>query len=368
MVGTAVPSCAAETITAIKECSVKTRVCRLYGPKDLRIETDALVPPGPGEVMIRVMRGGICGSDLHYYLNGGFGSIRVREPIIMGHEFAGCVEALGSEVSHLSVGDRVGVSPSQSCGACQYCMAGLLQHCLDMHFIGSAFFVPHEQGGFRERMTLKARQCFKGGDRTDYSALACAEPLAVCLHAARQAGDVQGKRVLVNGAGPIGALCVAVARYHGAEEIVVIDLFEKTLGVALQMGADSSINLNMASSPSELARYRENKGYFDLVFECSAAQAAIENVVTLVRPQGTISQVGVTGDLNIPLHLLVSKELQWAGSQRFNEEYAEAVTLLSRGSIDIKPIVTDVFPMDAVHEALDRATDRSRAVKVHLSF
>jgi L-idonate 5-dehydrogenase len=318
--------------------------------------------------MVRVMRGGICGSDLHYYLHGGFGSIRVREPIIMGHEFAGYIEAVGPTATHLSVGDRVGVSPSQPCGACQYCLEGIPQQCLDMHFIGSAFFVPHEQGGFRERMTVKAAQCFKGGDRTDYSELACAEPLAVCLHAARQVGKLSGKRVLVNGAGPIGALCVAVARYLEAEEIVVIDLFEKTLEVAMQMGADSSVNLNLAASRFELTRFKENKGHFDLVFECSAAQAAIENVFKLVRPQGTIIQVGLTGELNIPLDLLVSKELRWSGSQRFGEEYEEAISLISQGSIDIKPIVTDVFAMDAVHEALDRATDRSRAVKVHLSF
>lgn len=217
-------------------------------------------------------------------------------------------------------------------------------------------------------MTIKAEQCCKGGDSLDFSELACAEPLAVCLHVATQGGNLQGKRALVNGAGPIGALCVAVARYHGAKEIVVIDLFEKTLDVAMQMGADSGINLNLASYRSELARYQEKKGYFDLVFECSAAPAAIENVFNLVRPRGRIVQVGVTGGLNIPLNILVSKKVEWVGSQRFNEEYETAIELLSLRSIDVKPIITDVFQMDAAHEALDRATDRSRAVKVQISF
>ncbi len=345
-----------------------TRVCRLYGKRDLRIETELVAPPGPGEVLVRVMRGGICGSDLHYFLDGGFGPIQVREPIIIGHEFAGYVEAVGPEVDHLSVGDRVGVNPSQPCGACRYCLEGVFQHCLDMHFLGSAFFLPHEQGGFRERMTIKARQCYRGGDGVDYFELACAEPLAVCLHAVGQAGEIQGKKILVNGAGPIGALCVAAARYRGAGEIVVIDLFDKTLEVAAQMGADVCVNLNSAASRSRLAAYQENKGYFDLVFECSAAQAAIENVFSLVKPRGRIVQVGVTGALNIPLNILVSKEIQWAGSQRFNEEYEEAVKLINRGSVDVKPIVTDVFPLAATLAALDRATDRSRAVKVQISF
>ena len=343
-------------------------MCRLYGKKDLRIETEQLAPPGPDEVMVRVKRGGICGSDLHYFLDGGFGPIRVREPIIIGHEFSGYIEAVGSEVSDLSVGDRVGVNPSRPCGACIYCLEGAFQHCLDMHFFGSAFFLPHEQGGFRERMTVKAAQCCKGGEHLDFSELACAEPLAVCLHAASQGGDVQGKRVLVNGAGPIGALCVAVARYHGAKEIVVIDLFEKTLDVAMQMGADNGVNLNLASYRSELAAYQESKGYFDLVFECSAAPSAIENVFNLVRPRGRIVQVGVTGELKVPLNILVSKEVEWVGSQRFNQEYGMAIDLLSLGSIDVKPIVTDVFQMAAAHEALGRATDRSRAVKVQIAF
>lgn len=348
--------------------SMETRVCRLYGKKDLRVEVEPIAPLGPDEVMIRVIRGGICGSDLHYYLDGGFGPIRVKEPIIIGHEFAGYVEQRGRNVNHLNVGDRVGVNPSRPCGECVYCLEGTFQHCLDMHFLGSAFFVPHEQGGFRERMTVKAEQCCKGSDSLDFSELACAEPLAVCLHAARQGGDLRSKRVLVNGAGPIGALCVAVARYQGAKEIVVIDLFDKTLDVAMQMGADRGVNLNVASHRSELAKYQQKKGYFDLVFECSAAPTAIDNVLNLVRPRGRIVQVGVTGELNIPLNMLVSKEVEWIGSQRFNEEYEMAIELLSLGSINVKPIITDVFQMDAAHEALDRATDRSRAVKVQISF
>lgn len=347
---------------------METRVCRLYGKKDLRVETEPIAQPGPDEVMVRVKRGGICGSNLHYYQDGGFGPVRVKEPIIIGHEFAGYVEARGRKVYHLNVGDRVGVNPSRPCGECIFCLEGVFQHCLEIRFFGSAFFVPHEQGGFRERMTVKAEQCCKGSESLDFSELACAEPLAVCLHAATQGGELQGKKVLVNGAGPIGTLCVAVARYHGVKEIVVIDLFEKTLDVAMQMGADRGVNLNLVSYRSELAKYQEKKGYFDLVFECSAAPTAIENVFNLVRPRGRIVQVGVTGGLNIPLNILVSKEVKWVGSQRFNEEYETAIELLSLGSIAVKPLITDIFQMNAAHEALERATDRSRAVKVQIAF
>ncbi len=344
---------------------METRVCRLYGQEDLKIETDAVRQPGPGEALVKVGRGGICGSDLHYYLHGGFGTVRVSEPIIMGHEFAGTIAAVGEGVENLNVGDKVGVNPSQPCGHCSFCQEGLFQHCLEMRFIGSAMRLPHEQGGFREYLTISADQCIKGSADTTIAELACAEPLAVCLHAAKRV-TLKDKKVLVNGAGPIGALCVAAAKYHGAAEIVVVDLFDKTLSVAKEIGADRIINLS--TSADSLASYSENKGYFDVVFECSAAQPAIENVFQAIRPQGTIVQVGVTGNMSFPMNVLVGKEVNWIGSQRFHLEYAEAVNLISKKAIDVKPIITDVFPMDSVLDAIKSATDRSKSVKVQVDF
>ena len=343
---------------------METRVCRLYGEKDLRIETESVTEYGADEVVVRVGRGGICGSDLHYYLHGGFGTVRVREPIILGHEFAGTIEALGADVTGLSVGDKVAVNPSQPCGQCRYCQEGLYQHCLDMHFIGSAMRLPHEQGGFRERIVIAAKQCVKG--EASIAELACAEPLAVCLHAAKSVTALAGKKVLINGAGPIGALCTAVAKYFGAGEIVVVDLAAKTLAVAEQMGAHKTINI--AEQADALDVYDQDKGYFEVIFECSAAQSAIQNVLNVIRPQGTIIQVGVSGALNIPLNMLVGKEVRWIGSQRFHPEYAEAVDLISQGKIDVSPIVTDVFPMEQVHQAIEAATDRTRSVKVQVAF
>ena len=345
---------------------MNTRVCRLYGKGDLRVESDSVNTPGSGEVLVRVGRGGICGSDLHYFQDGGFGPIRVREPIIMGHEFAGTIEALGPDVETLQVGDRVAVNPSQPCGHCPYCQQDLSQHCLEMRFIGSAFHLPHEQGGFRERLVVAAEQCVKGEAESTVQELACAEPLAVCLHAAKNAGPLAGKKVLVNGAGPIGALCVAVAKHAGAAEIVVADLFEKTLTVALEMGAQRAINVQ--EEPKAFAIYSKDKGYFDVVFECSAAQSALENVFAAVKPLGTIVQVGVTGALSFPLNMLVGKEVKWVGSHRFHAEFTEAVKLISAGSIDVRPIVTDTFAIEEVHAAIKAASDRSQSVKVQVAF
>ena len=125
-----------------------TRVARLYGKQDLKVETQEFSEPGPGNVLLRMAVGGICGSDLHYYQDGGFGPIQVREPIISGHEASGYVDKLGDGVSELTIGALVAVNPSQPCGKCQYCDNGEPIHCLDMRFMGSAMRLPHEQGMF----------------------------------------------------------------------------------------------------------------------------------------------------------------------------------------------------------------------------
>tara|TARA_A100000171_G_scaffold14135_1_gene12340 strand:- start:666 stop:1169 length:504 start_codon:yes stop_codon:yes gene_type:complete len=146
---------------------MQTRVCRLYGQDDLRIDTEATLDPIKDEVLVRVGAGGVCGSDMHYYFEGGIGQIRVREPIILGHEAAGTIVALGPDVSGLSVGQKVAINPSHPCGTCRYCQQNLQQHCLNMKFFGSAMPMPHIQGAFRDLVNVGQGQCFAIGDQTD---------------------------------------------------------------------------------------------------------------------------------------------------------------------------------------------------------
>ncbi|WP_163264094.1 L-idonate 5-dehydrogenase [Chelativorans alearense] len=345
---------------------METRVCRLYGPHDIRIERQKVAAPGTGEVLVRVGAGGICGSDLHYYHDGGFGPIRVREPIILGHEVAGTVEAVGEGVAHLSAGDRVALNPSRPCGECRYCREGLRQHCLSMRFYGSAMRFPHEQGGFRDLIVSQAFQCERIGPETSLAEAAVAEPLAVCLHAVSRAGAPKGKRVLITGAGPIGVLTAAACAHAGAAEIVVTDLQDAPLKVARAMGATKTVNV--AAEAQALDPYSEDKGTFDLAFECSAAAPALKSAIQAVRPQGTIVQVGVTGELPIPVNLLVGKEIHLIGSHRFDAEFAKAVRLIDSRAIDVRPIISGSFPLEDAVAAFDRAGDRSRAVKVQLTF
>lgn len=348
----------------------ETRVVYLHAQDDLRIESRPLETPGPGEVMVAVQAGGICGSDLHYWLEGGIGTIRVREPIILGHEASGCVEALGEGVTNLAVGQLVAMNPSQPCGTCCFCQQGLSRHCTAMRFKGSAMCLPHQHGMFRDRIVIEADQCFAVPDDIHPGAAACSEPLAVCLHAANRgeaiAGSLSGKVVLVTGAGPIGALCVAVARKRGASEIIVTDIQDATLAIAAKMGADHTVNI--AANPAGLDQWKEDKGKVDLVFECSAAAPAINDALSCLRPLGTMVQVGVAGPTTMPLNVMVGKEIQFIGSQRFDTEFAEAVQLIGSRAINPLPIITATFPVTDALSAFRAATDRSQSVKVQITF
>ncbi|MGR3793154.1 L-idonate 5-dehydrogenase [Vannielia sp. SX4] len=336
-----------------------------HGAHDLRLEDCQPVAPGPGEVALRMARGGICGSDLHYYHNGGFGTVKLREPMILGHEVAGEITALGEGVQNLAVGDLVAVSPSRPCGACAECLRGLPNQCLNMRFYGSAMPFPHIQGAFREELTALASQCVPAAGLSAAQA-AMAEPLAVCLHATRQAGDLLGKRVLITGCGPIGQLCILAARRAGAAEIVATDIAAPALEAAKTSGADRA--LNTAENPEALAPYVAGKGTFDAAIECSGAPQALAACIAALRPCGTLVQLGLSGDMSVPMMQVTAKELSLKGSFRFHEEFAIAVQLMQKGLIDVAPLITHSFPLASFAEAFSTASDKSRAMKVQLEF
>lgn len=345
---------------------MQTRICRLVDRRDIRIQTIELNSPRDDEVVIQMGAGGICGSDLHYYNDGGFGPIKVKEPIILGHEVSGTVLTLGSKVENLTLGDKIALNPSHPCGDCAYCKKNVFQHCLNMRFFGSALRFPHEQGAFRETMVVKSRQCFPVRAATPLAFAACAEPLAVCLHARSRVPKLKGKRILITGAGPIGALCTALAHEADAGEIVVTDLEDLPLEIAKKMGAD--ITINISGSSESLSVFSEDKGYFDVAFECSAAQRALDTCIDTVRPQGTVVQVGVTGNLSIPINKLVGKEISMIGAHRFDREFGDAVKMIDTNKINVAPIISHSYPLEKAVEAFEIASDRSKAVKVQLTF
>lgn len=337
----------------------------IHAAKDLRIEERAIPEPGAGEVQVALAVGGICGSDLHYYLHGGFGAIRLREPMILGHEVSGHITKLGNGVTGLRVGQLVAVSPSRPCHACSFCALGVHNQCLQMRFYGSAMPFPHIQGAFSELLVADARQCIPADGLTAGEA-AMAEPLAVTLHATRRAGEMLGKSVLVTGCGPIGILSILAARRAGADLIVATDLSDFTLAMAKRVGADEV--LNMGSMPDGLEKFTPNKGLFDVLYECSGAAPALTSGIKAMRPGGTIMQLGLGGDMTLPMMAITAKELSLKGSFRFHSEFAVGVSLMQKGLIDVKPLITQTVPLADAVAAFDLASDRSRAVKTQIRF
>ncbi len=337
----------------------------IHAPKDLRIEEHAIDEPGVGEVQVKLASGGICGSDLHYYNHGGFGSIRLKQPMVLGHEVAGHITKLGADVEGLSVGQLVAISPSRPCRVCKFCQEGTHNQCLNMQFYGSAMPFPHIQGAFRQILVADARQCVVA-DGLSSGEAAMAEPLAVTLHATRRFGGLLGKTVLVTGCGPIGLLSILAARRAGADRVVATDLSDFTLGMARSMGADDV--LNTKTNPEALEGFTANKGTFDALYECSGAAPALVGAIAAMRPLGKIMQLGLGGDMTLPMMAITAKELSLMGSFRFHAEFATAVSLMRKGLIDVKPLITHSLPMEQAVKGFELANDRTSAIKVQLQF
>jgi L-idonate 5-dehydrogenase len=343
---------------------MKAIVC--HAPEDLRLdtfETDAL---GAHQLQVDVAYGGICGSDLHYYHHGGFGTVRIKEPMVLGHEVSGIVRVVGSAVQNFKAGQRIAISPSRPCGQCQYCQKGHHNHCLDMRFFGSAMRFPHVQGAFRQTLVIDASQAHPLHDSLSLSLAALAEPLSVGLHAIQRAGSVFGKQVLVTGCGPIGTLLIGALRRAGAARIVAVDIADKPLECARAMGADETINI--AKHPEALAPFAVNKGVFDVMFEASGNDRALRSGLDVVTPRGVIVSIGLGGDSALPLNQLVGKELELRGTFRFHEEFAVAVRFLNEGLIDGRPVISHVMDFDDAIHAFELASDKSQAMKVQINF
>jgi len=335
----------------------------IHAAHDLRIEERPLEPVGPGQLGLRLAVGGVCGSDLHYYNHGGFGAVRLKEPMILGHEVSAVVEEIGAGVSGFAKGQLVAVSPSRPCGGCKFCLEGLPNQCLNMRFYGSAMPFPHIQGAFREVLVADASQCVDATGLTAGEA-AMAEPLAVTLHATTRAGGMLGKRVLVTGCGPIGVLSILAARRAGAAEIVATDLSDFTLGLALKVGADRVIK----AGPEALAEYSLDKGHFDVLYECTGVAAALAQGIGALRPRGVILQLGLGGDMTLPMMAITAKELELRGSFRFHPEFAVGVGLMRQGLIDVRPLITHTVGLAEAESAFRLASDRSQAMKAQIAF
>jgi L-idonate 5-dehydrogenase len=335
--------------------------CRIHAKEDLRIEPVETPEPGAGQVLLRLGAGGICGSDLHYYYEGKNGSFVVREPLIPGHEASAVVAKAGPGVTKVKAGDKVAVSPSHACGRCDYCREGREHLCRNMRFLGSASLFPHVQGMFQEYFVMGERQCYPVNGEVTLGELAFAEPLAVALHAVNRDPNLIGKSVLVTGAGTIGCLTVMAARLAGAKSITVSDVIDRPLAKAREVGADRTLR-------ADIERDALSAPEFDVCFEVSGNFTALKSCVAAAKRGGTIVQVGTLPHEPLPfvINELMVKELDLKGAFRWGIEFDWAVDYLSSRRVDVRPLLTQQFPLQEAVQAFALARDKNRSTKVQV--
>ncbi|MGW1212299.1 L-idonate 5-dehydrogenase [Streptomyces sp. NPDC002499] len=337
--------------------------CVIHGQGDLRVEELPVPEPGPGQALVAVRYGGVCGSDLHYWRHGGVGDFRLKEPMLLGHEVVGTVLAYGSpEASSPAVGTPVAVHPATPCGVCPECVAGRRNVCRDTRYLGSAARYPHVQGGFAAQVVVPAEQLRPLPADLELCRAALAEPLSVALHAVRRAGDVEGRHVLVTGAGPIGCLVVAAAKAAGAARVTATDILPAALEYARHAGADTLVR---ADDPDDAGWPDE----VDVAVEASGVAAGLETCLRLVRRGGVVVQLGMLPPGPSPFagNLVVSREIELRGAFRFDGEFDEALRLLAAEPA-FDALVSAVVPVREAESAFELAADRARSCKVLLDF
>lgn len=304
--------------------------------------------PGPREAVVQIEAVGVCGSDTAYYTVGRIGDYVVDGPIILGHECAGKVIAVGSEVTQVAVGDRVAIEPGTPCRDCRDCMAGRYHLCPDLVF----FATPPYDGSLVQRMAIDERQLFRMPDSMSYEEGALCEPLSVGIWACRRAGLEPGDRVLVTGAGPVGLLAAQAARAFGANSVTVTDIADFRLDMARELGFD-------------VERVGEGTSRdFDVLLECSGAPTALADGLWRLRTNGRAAMVGMPKqDVTLALSRLNVNELTIGLVNRYAHTWPIAIELISSGRVDVSSLVTHRFPLDETADAIMLARNVPDSVK-----
>ena len=335
----------------------------LHGPRDLRL-TDIDPPqPDPDEVLVRVRATGICGSDLHYYLHGKNGDFVPERPFVLGHESAGEIVDSGAFADALPVGSRVAIDPSHSCRACADCRKGDYNLCPNMRYFGSAACSPPQDGSFREYVQIRAENCHPIPEVMDFRTAALLEPLSIAVHGIGRAGAIAGKTALITGAGPIGQLIGLVARHYGAAHLAVSDIRQDALDLAASLWADQPLRADQPTAVSEAA----GEG-FDVVIEASGAPAALETAYEHCKAGGIIVQLGVQGGpIELPVNLVMQKELTVRGSFRFAHVFAAALDLLARRQLNIAPLISGCYDFPDLVAGFEAAL-QPQTIKVVIDY
>lgn len=333
----------------------------IHAAGDLRIDPIAEPRPASDEAIIDIVYGGICGSDLHYWQHGAAGESLLRAPMVLGHEIVGIVGRAADDGSGPAVGARVAVHPATP--AAEY-----VRHPADRPniagggYLGSAARFPHRDGAFAHRVALPTRMLRALPDAVGWREAALVEPASVAWHAVSRIGDVTGRSALVVGCGPIGLLAVAVLKARGATHITAVDLHDRPLEVARELGADAVLK-----QPGDAEILAIDA---DVVVESSGSHRGLDTAIRGAARGGTVAMVGLlpSGAQPVQISLAIARELDLRGSFRFNDEIDEVIRALADGELRIDAAISHVRSWDAAAEAFALAADPTVSSKVLLQF
>lgn len=344
---------------------------RLHGPRDLRVER--LSDPGPpskGEALIRLNAAGICGSDLHTYLDAKIGDTHLKSPLVLGHEFAGTVESVGEDAvtdqgNALRPGTRVAVDPAQPCGVCELCNRGHPNLCTNLHFCG----LYPDAGCFSEHIVMPSRCCFPLPAGIDAESGALLEPLGVALHAVDLAKATAGDTAVIIGAGPIGLMILQAAKLAGMNPIFVVEQLPWRLNLVEKFGG---IPIDSARSNAlEKLRVRTLGRGVDIAFEAAWADQTVQLAADMVRHGGRLILVGIPREDQLEMHHSTArrKGLTILLSRRMKHTYPRAIGLVEQAKVDVKSLISHRFPLTQTPEAFALNADyRDHAIKVMITY
>lgn len=332
----------------------RQQVSVLRGQRDLRLQDRPVPRPGPSEVLVAIRSVGVCGSDVHYYEEGRIGDYVVEQPLILGHEAAGVVVATGEQAHRHPLGQRVALEPGVPCGVCRPCRSGHYNLCPYVRF----FATPPVDGAFAPYVRIDENFAHALPERLSDDEGALLEPLSVAVWAGWKAGLRAGDDVLVTGAGPVGLLCLQIARASGATSVVVTDVSAARLALAARLGATRTLDGS--------ARPLQDAGLeVDVLLECSGAPAAVDAGIRSLRPAGRAVLVGMNPQpvTALPIQVIQNREITLTGTFRYANTYPTAIALVSSGAVDLGALVTSHHDLDDVEGALTAGARDPTSVK-----
>ena len=328
------------------------RVAIMEGIGKMGFTQRPIPTPKEDEVLVKLEYVGICGSDMHYYETGAIGDFVVEPPFVLGHEPGGTVVEVGSKVTHLKVGDRVALEPGKTCGHCRYCREGKYNLCPDVVF----FATPPVDGVFQEYVAHEADLCFKLPDNVSTLEGALIEPLAVGFHAAIQGDAHLGQKAVVMGAGCIGLVSMMALKARGVQEVYVVDVMDKRLEKAMELGATAVIN---GKKEDVVVRLNELTGGMgtDLAIDTAGSEFTVRQAIMAAAKGSTIVLVGYsrTGEMNMPTDFILNKELTLKSVFRYRHIYPIAIEAVASGKVNLKGIVSNIFPLSDIQNAMDES-------------